>query len=271
MNADVLQKVFEHAEAVDKWCARNGGVRIMTALFGSQNYGLATAKSDVDTKSIIVPDLNDWTWGEYDKYNTTIEMEDGSHAEIKSFPDMCKQYIKGNINFLETLYTEYVDIAPGWEWVYDELLGVRDNVSRHNLYRAAQTWLGYERQAIERAFNCTSVSLGYREDCGYNPKSLMNAFRIKESFIRFFQFNRPFDESINVCDMRGLLLDVKENPMPLDVAVVYKDDLIDWIARAKVYIEEKYTDKEVFNCKFWFQCLCKEVYFALAKEEVIEI
>lgn len=270
MNADVLQKVFEHAEAIDKWCAKNGGIRVMTALFGSQNYGLATSKSDVDTKSIIIPDLADWTWGDTDKYNTTLVMEDGSHAETKSIGDMLKQYIKGNINFVETLYTEYVDIAPAWEWLYNELVGVRDNVSRHNLFRAAQTWLGYERQALERAMHSTSEALGFRADCGYNPKSLMNAFRIKESFIRFFQFNRPFDESINVEDMRGLLLDVKENPMPRDVAEVYYYDLLAWIERQKIYIKERYEDKEVFNCEFYFKQLCKIVYCVLGEEEVCD-
>lgn len=269
MNADVLQKVFEHAETVDKWCAKNGGIRIMTALFGSQNYGLATTKSDVDTKSIIIPELNDWTWGETNKYNATIIMPDGSHAETKGFADMMKQYIKSNINFIETLYTPYIDIAPGWEWVYEELIEVRDNISRHNMYRTGKTWLGYLNQALERAFTSTSESLGYRPDYGYNPKSLMNAFRIKESFIRFFQFNRPFDEAIDVSGVRGMLLDIKDSPMPYDVAMVYNTDLHLWMNKAHKYIDEHYTDKEVFNCKFYFQVLCKQVYCILGEQEVI--
>lgn len=268
MKAEVLQKVFEHAEYVDQWCAKHGGIRIMTALFGSQNYGLDTEHSDVDTKSVIIPELNDWTWGDIEKYNTTLEMPDGSHAELKAFPSMCKQWIKCNINFLETLYTEYVDIAPGWEWVYNELLGVRDNISRHNLFRMGKTWLGYMNQAIERAFNSTSESLGYMPEVEYNPKSLMNAFRIKESFIRFFQFNRPFDEAINVSDMRQMLLDVKTNPMPRDVAITFMKDLVTWTDKAHKYIEDHYQDREVFNADFWFKCLCKQVYVILGENEV---
>lgn len=269
MREEALRKVFEHAEHVDKWCAKHGGIRFMTALFGSQNYSLDNDKSDVDTKSVIIPDLNDWIWGDIEKYNTTIEMPDGSHAEVKAFPSMCKQWIKGNINFLETLYTEYVDIAPGWEWLYDDLLGVRDQLSRHNMYRAGKTWLGYLDQAIERAFNSTSESLGYRPECGYNPKSLMNAFRIKESFIRFFMFNRPFDEAIDMSDMRAMLLDVKENPMPRDVAFTYMRDLVTWMEQvAYPYIRDHYTDKEVFNVDFYMRQLCKMVYVTLGENEV---
>lgn len=270
MNQDILVKVFEHAEAVDQWCSKHGGIRIMTALFGSQNYGLATAKSDVDTKSIVIPDLADWTWGETDKYNTTITMPDGSHAEIKSVPDMFKQYMKSNINFIETLYTEYVDIAPAWEWVYNELIGIRDNVSRHNMYAAGQTWLGYLSQALERAFVSTSESLGYKEEYQYNPKSLMNAFRIKESIIRFFEFNRPFDEAIDMSDMRGMLLDIKEYPMPRDVAMTYGKDLRKWMDKEHEYIRSHYENKEVFNCKFYFQQLCKIIYAVLVEEEVTD-
>lgn len=270
MREEALRKVFEHAEFVDNWCATHGGIRVMTALFGSQNYGTDNENSDVDTKSIIIPELCDWTWGDTEKYNTTLIMPDGSHAETKSLVDMCKQYIKGNINFIETLYTPYIDIAPGWEWLYEAFFDVRDNVSRHNLYKMAQTWLGYERQAIERAFNSTSESLGYRPECGYNPKSLMNAFRIKESFIRFFQFNRPFDEAIDVSDMRNYFLEIKENPMPVDVAIVYKRDLLDWIERAKGYVKDHFVDKEVFNVDFYFKSLCEEVYVTLGKEEIVE-
>lgn len=268
MNIDILTKVFDHAKVVDEWCARNGGIRVMTALFGSQNYGLATTKSDVDTKSIIVPNLDDWTWGDTDKYNTTIELLNGEHAETKSLPDMCKQFIKCNINFIEILYTDYVDIAPGWEWLYNEFVSVRDRVVRHNDYKAAQTWLGYERQALHRAFNSTSVALGYREDCEYNPKALMNAFRIKESFIRFFQKGQDFKSAIDVCDMRGILLDVKLDPFPKDIAEMYEKDLVNWFDSTRDWVFEHLENKETFNCDYWFKATCKVVYAYLAKEEV---
>ncbi len=267
MNQDVLERVFEHAKVVDEWCAKNGGIRVMTALFGSQNYGLATSKSDVDTKSIIVPELRDWTWGDTEKYNRTLVLDNGEHAETKCLHDMCKQYIKGNINFLETLYTDYVDVAPGWEWFYNILAQARDNISRHNLYRSAKCWLGYESQALERTFFSDSVALGYNEAVGYNPKSLMNAFRIKESFIRFFQFNRPFDEAIDVSDMRGILVDVKEHPMDRDIAWMFASDLRKWMDKAHEWVRQTYTDKEVFNADFFSRMLCEEVYVTLGENE----
>ena len=267
MKQAVLEKVFEHARVVDEWCAKNGGIRVMTALFGSQNYNLNSENSDVDTKSIIVPELGDWTWGDLGKYNKTLVLENGEHAETKNITDMCKQYMKGNINFLETLYTEYVDIAPGWEWLYDSFLSVRNAVSHFNVRKMAECWLGYEYQALERAFYSTSKALGYQEDVGYNPKSLMNAFRIKESFIRFFEFNRPFDEAIDMTEMRSSLLDIKTNPMPRDIAMVYGKDLTKWLNKEDEWVKQNLKDQDTFNAGIYFRGLCELVYVKLGKAE----
>ena len=264
MNLNALQKVFEHAQFVDQWCAENGGIRVMTALFGSQNYNLDSENSDVDTKSIIIPELDDWSWGDVNKYNTTLELPDGSHAETKHLAEMLRQYMKCNINFLETLYTEYVDIAPGWEWLYDELICVRQQITTHNMYKMGRTWVGYLVQALQRAFTSTSVSLGYNEEVDYNPKSLMNAMRIKESFIKFFEFHRSFDEAIDMSGWRSMLLAVKNHPMPRDVAIIFGRDIEKWIDdHAIPYLQEHYEDKEDFNIDWYMRQLCVSVQTSL--------
>ena len=108
-----FRKVVEHAKAVDNYCREHNCIRIMTALFGSQNYGLDEATSDIDTKSIVVPAVDDWLWNTEGDSNHLIIMPDGSHAEMRPVVSMFKQFLKGNINFLEILYTPYLDIADG--------------------------------------------------------------------------------------------------------------------------------------------------------------
>ena len=58
--------------------------------------------------------------------------------------------------------------------------------------------------------------------------------------------------------------------MPRDVAETYYYDLLGWIDRQKIYINERYEDKEVFNCEFYFKQLCKVVYCVLGEEEVCD-
>ena len=83
---------------------------VFTGLFGSQNYNLADKHSDVDTKSIILPSKKDWLFGDFEY--SDIVMPDKSHAEVKDLVAKLKQFDKGNINFLEILYTPYVAVNP---------------------------------------------------------------------------------------------------------------------------------------------------------------
>jgi hypothetical protein len=258
-NELVLKKVFEHAAAVDEYCAKHHCTRIMTGLFGSQNYGLDTPSSDVDTKSIIVPDLHDWLWSTEGYCNHVLTMPDGSHAEMKPVVGMFKQFVKGNINFLEILYTPYIDIAPGWEWVYESLTGAADNITRHNMYQQSRVWLGYINQMMKRTFN-QSEQLGYRVDLGYNPKALMNALRLKQTFIRYFEFQRPFDESIDLSELRHELLNVKQGFCSKEYAKTLIDDMELWCIKADKYIKQHYEDKEVFNAEWYLRMLALEIF-----------
>lgn len=260
MNREVLVKVFEHAQVVDKWCAENGGVRVFTGLFGSQNYGVDNEYSDVDTKSIILPDHRDWVWGDLEKYNKVLTSNDGENIEMKNIVDMFKQFIKGNINFLEILYTEYVDIAPGWEWLYDELLQTRDNIARHNLYKQSLTWLGYLEQARVRAYDRAA-----RKN-EMNHKSVANALRIKESWIRYFQFNRPFDEAINVTDMRSTLMPIKNGYVDFQTELQICTDVALWRAKALEWTKNHFEDKEVFNAEVYLKELALEAMIAYFEE-----
>ena len=59
MDKAIIEKAWaglqEHVKAVDEWCVKNDYFRVATFLIGSQNYGVSTLESDVDTKSIVVP------------------------------------------------------------------------------------------------------------------------------------------------------------------------------------------------------------------------
>lgn len=267
-----LRKVFEHAEAVDKYCEKIGAIRVMTALFGSQNYGLSTPESDVDTKSIIVPRLDDWLWSTEGNTNHVIEMPDGSHAELKPIVGMFKQFIKGNINFLEMLYTPYVDIAEGWEWLYNELAENADNICRHNMYKQTSVWFGYINQMITRTLRSSKTAKvnpdtnkdeqGYDYSLNYNPKAAMNAMRLKETFIRYFEFQRPFDEAIDMSSFRTELLSVKKGNLSREFVVEIMNNINTWIDKTHAWVENHYVDKEVWDVETFFRELCLKIFHA---------
>ena len=276
-NPDVLMKVFEHAEAVDSYCAEHGMIRIFTGLFGSQNYGLDTDKSDVDTKSIVVPSVSDWLWSTEGDANYVLEMPDGSHAEMKPVVGMFKQFIKGNVNFIELLYTPYVEIAEGWEWFYEELIAQADNICRHNMYRQARAWMGFVDQMAVRTLRSSrnakvdpethTDTMGYNYELHYNPKAFMNFLRLKETFTRYFHFNRPFDEAIDMSDRREELLAVKAGSMPVDYVETLIEDGDLWLAKEGEYINHHYEDKNVWNAEEYLRGLALQAFLASVKEK----
>ena len=269
-NELALRKVFEHAEAVDKYCAEHGMVRIFTALFGSQNYHLDNEYSDVDTKSIVVPSVYDWLWSTEGDANYVLEMPDGSHAEMKPVVGMFKQFLKGNANFIEMLYTPYVDIAEDWEWFYDALVKNADNICRHNMYRQARAWLSFVDQMAVRTLRSSKSAIvnpdtqmdamGYRYDLGYNPKAFMNFLRLKETFTRYFHYHRPFDEATDMTDRREELLKVKSGALSREAVDSLLSGYDRWIQTEHDYITNHYEDKEVWDAEKYLRDLALEAF-----------
>ena len=251
-NEEILKKVFEHAQKVDEWCAKHNTIRIFTALYGSQNYGTDTEFSDVDTKSVVIAPLTKWLWGDIGEANLVLDMEDGSHAEIKHCAAMFKQYIKGNINFLETLFTPYVDVAPGFEWVYTQLIDAADKIADYNKYRQAFVWLGYINQQLKKAET--------------SRKALASAIRLKESFVDRFEYNKSFETSIYFGDRNPHLilflraLKDEEKTFTQKECELLRQELIAWAEKEKSFIHSTYKDESNFNVEAYLKMLCVDIF-----------
>lgn len=77
---------------------------IYVGLYGSQNYNLDDAESDIDVKAIILPSLHDIIFRKVT--SKTIECEKGNIdvKDLLTFYDVIK---KGNFSYIESIQTEY--------------------------------------------------------------------------------------------------------------------------------------------------------------------
>lgn len=106
-------------------------------LYGSQNYGLATENSDVDTKVIIIPTLEDLCSKkagfvkEY-KYND----EKVIVMDLIHYSDNLK---KQNINYVETLFTEYYWLNPVHMWIWDAFIKMRGHIVSYDENKVIQS------------------------------------------------------------------------------------------------------------------------------------
>ena len=139
---DIQKAIEEHKKKVLEYYSEEQILGIF--VYGSQNYNLATDKSDVDTKAIIIPSLENLA---IDPIKTKeIQINKEEHCEVMSIMHLIDNFKKQNINFIEILYTEYFWINPFYEklWNY-YFISFRDLISHYDINKAV---ISTSRQAI---------------------------------------------------------------------------------------------------------------------------
>lgn len=108
---------------------------VIHSLYGSQNYGLSTESSDIDSYIFVVPTLEDIIKEKYINYE--YKCENNEHINIKDIRHLLKILKKGSINYLELIYSNYC-YTTNKEWV-EELRVDCNNIlanRKHTLYKS---------------------------------------------------------------------------------------------------------------------------------------
>lgn len=110
--------------------------------YGSMNYGTYIPdKSDVDTKAIFIPTLEQLLNNSF-KVHTKI-LSSGEHCEIMDIGHLVKNFRKQNINFLELLYTEYYWINPMYEKLWNKyFIKQKEEISRYDINKGVSSIAG---------------------------------------------------------------------------------------------------------------------------------
>lgn len=109
---DVMSRVYGH---LDENLQRFDESRIVGIfLQGSQNYGLETPKSDVDTKLIVTPTFDEVVLNKK-PISTTHVRANNEHTDLKDIRLMLATFRKQNLNFIEILFTPYAWVNPLFE------------------------------------------------------------------------------------------------------------------------------------------------------------
>lgn len=133
---DIEAALQEHKQVVlDAGYAEDQIIGVF--LYGSQNYGLATENSDVDTKVIIIPTLEDLCSKkagfvkEY-KYND-------EKVIVMDLIHLVENFKKQNINYVEILFTNYSWINPKNQWLWDNFLLMREHIASYDKHKTVQS------------------------------------------------------------------------------------------------------------------------------------
>ena len=108
---------------------------------GSQNYGLDYSGSDIDTKCIVLPTLEDICLNRKATSYTHVR-ENNEHIDFKDLRVITGDFKKQNINFLEVLFTKYHIINADYARLFHPMLDNAEAIARYDNYRFVRATAG---------------------------------------------------------------------------------------------------------------------------------
>ena len=215
---------------------------IYIALQGSQNYNLdiytSEYKSDIDTKAIIVPSLEEMS-KDLQPITETIILPNNEHCDVKDIREMFRCFKKQNINFLEILFTEY-RIFPdkNFKDLLLELIGMNEDIARLDEERGLNA-IAYMSQQ-KRVAMCHKYAglIEKIEKYGYDPKQLHHIIRMND-FIKSFTSGMSYKECLTNYNDIDLLNKAKLGKFTLEEAIEIADKYNDETNEIKESFKEK--------------------------------
>ena len=240
---ELQERVMEHYQEALKIYPEERILGIF--LQGSQNYYLDDEESDVDTKLLLVPTLDEIVFN-MKPVSITHILENDEHIDAKDVRLYWQCFKKGNPNFVEILFSRVSYINPRYAESWQDMVDNREWVARAHPMAAAKAMMGMVQEkfhAMEHRYPSRAEIVG---KFGYDPKQLQH-------LIRMTWFLENYVEDL--CTYEAILtLKYSENGQ-----TQFKDYLLDVKRGRKYDLEEA---REV--AKLWLERA--EVALKFAKE-----
>lgn len=202
-----MDKIMERLHSDYNHLTEKGYRVLGVFLQGSQNYGLNYAGSDVDTKAIIIPSIDDVVLNRKPDSHTEV-LPSNEHLDRKDIRLMHDCFKKQNINFLEILFTPYRVMNPVYEAEYAPMFEHREDIAHFHVRAALNCLCGmiYEKnKALEHPY---PTLIDRIKKFGYDPKQLHHILRCWE-FIQRYCEGEKFEDCLQ-SKHKDLLIAVKD-------------------------------------------------------------
>lgn len=167
-------------------------------LQGSQNYNLDYAGSDIDTKAIVVPTLEDIVLNKK-PVSTTLILPSNEHIDLKDIRLYMDCFKKQNINFLEILFTPYKEMNPLYEDLFQPMIDNNERIAHYNNYKAVNAIAGMVYEKRKALCHPYPTLIEKIEKYGYDHKQLHHIIRCEEFLGRYINGTSYADCLIPLC------------------------------------------------------------------------
>ena len=223
----VMDRVKEHYNEAITYFPEDRIVGIF--LQGSQNYGLATPQSDVDTKLIVTPTFKDIAMNRKPVSTTHIRANE-EHIDFKDIRLYIQTFRKQNLNFLEILYTDFAIVNPIYEKQWNRLVESREAITHFNPYRSVQSMKGIALEKYHAMEHEYPSKIEVLKKYGYDPKQLHHLVRVEDYLGRYIN-GESYESCLDPGPMKQELIEIKMGKYSLADARSIAD-------KAKAHVEE---------------------------------
>lgn len=187
-------------------------------LQGSQNYGLDYEGSDIDTKCIVLPTLEDLIFNRK-PVSTTHVLPNEEHLDLKDVRLYFQTFRKQNLNFMEILFTKYKIVNPTYAPYWEQLVRNNEKIARYNPVGAVKTMKGIAMEKYHAMEHRYPSKIELIDSIGYDPKQLHHLLRVQEYLDRYINGERYLDCLYSrVSDWLQRIKDTKSPLFDLDSA-----------------------------------------------------
>lgn len=217
--AYIAQGLIKHIEEFEK-CYPN--LEWFTLVIqGSQNYGLdiytEEYKSDIDTKMLVIPSLEDIVYNKK-PISTTYILPNNEHTDIKDIRLYFDNFKKQNINFVEILFSNYYIINPKYQDLWDELIKNRENIAHYNYNQTLRCIAGMSMEKKKALCHPYPTIKEKIDKYGYDGKQLHHIIRMND-FIYAYTHNKLYKECLTYLPHKELMMEAKLNKFSLKEAL----------------------------------------------------
>ena len=216
-------------------------------LQGSQNYGLDYEGSDIDTKCIVLPTLEDLIFNRK-PVSTTHVLPNEEHLDLKDVRLYFQTFRKQNLNFMEILFTKYKIVNPTYEPMWNRLIENNEQIARYNPVGAVKTMKGIALEKYHAMEHKYPSKVDIIDKWGYDGKQLSHLIRVDEYIARYIA-GEPYADCL-ITKKPDLLIATKDMTNPKftleeatalavlhlnivthiadEYVAAHKDDPVDW-------------------------------------------
>lgn len=227
----LYEAVYRHHKAVEDMGALNGMTPVFTVLIGSQNYGLDTPTSDVDTFTFVFPNLETFLKGESVKTTEFQIDENGGKCVVKDIRDGFNCLRKSSPNSIECFLGEYRSINPIYEDIFYKYsdASYKFSITHCNYFHMVSSCLGMAKQVKNR-----NMPLG---------KKVAHAIRMEDLCDKYLQSSYPMDEYLLVSPpFSSLAMRAKNGEFSAEKLAEIYDNCIKAIESKREYFMHMYDD-----------------------------